>query len=269
MLDLNAYFARIDYHGSASPTLDTLHQLQRAHLYAVPFENLDIHIPRPIKLDEASLVEKIINEQRGGFCFEQNGFFARVLRQIGFDVTLLEANVYNAERDTFGLSLGHMTLMVQLEERYLVDVGFGSAFIEPLRLDDPQVQQQDVGQFRIEHDGERGFYYEKIGNSEQLSLAYRFFLQPHQMSDYEDACHYMQTSPQTHFTQKRICSKATPEGRITLSEDKFITTTLSGERHEETIADEAEFHAILLEKFGISVQTVPPGNQPSREEYDN
>lgn len=257
-MDLTAYFDRINYKGPTSPDAETLRQLQRAHLYAVPFENLNIHMPMPIVLDEAALFDKIVKQHRGGFCFEQNGFFAAVLRALGFDVTMMRADVYNAEQDSFSIPFAHLTLMVTLDERYLVDVGFGTAFIEPLRLDEASIQTQEVGQFRIEHDGEAGFYYEQFVGSEAMTLGYRFFFQPRQWSDFADACHYMQTSPKTHFTQKRLCSLPTSQGRITLSEGKFITTTLTDERHEHLVNDEAEFHQILQERFGISVKTRPP-----------
>ncbi len=257
-MNLDAYFKRIYYTGSTEPTFDTLQALQRAHLYAVPFENLNIHIPKPIILDEELLFDKIVNQGRGGFCFEQNGVFSTVLRELGFNVTLMEANVYSETRQDFGVPFGHLTLMVELDEPYLVDVGFGSAFISPLRIDDDKLQVQDVGKFRVEHDGKCGFYHEQTLGVDKMELGYRFYFEPRQLHDFVDACHYMQTSPDTHFTQKRICTLATPEGRITLSEGKFITTSLTGDREEITAQDEAEFHRILREQFEIDVQTRPP-----------
>ena len=257
-MNLDAYFQRINYSGSTEPTFDTLQALQRAHLYAVPFENLNIHIPKPIILDETLLFDKIVNQGRGGFCFEQNGVFSMVLRELGFNVTLMQANVYSESRQDFGVPFGHLTLMVELDVRYLVDVGFGSAFTAPLRIDDDSIQVQDVGQFRIEHDGVRGLYYEQTLGADKMELGYRFYFEPRELSDFVEACEYMQTSPDTHFTQKRISTIATPDGRITLSEGKFITTSLAGERKEQPVPDEAEFHRILRERFDIDVQTIPP-----------
>ena len=88
-----------------------------------------------------ALFEKIVTQRRGGFCYEQNGLFAAVLRALGFDVTLLEARVSKGD-GTFGIPFDHLTLMVQLEDRWLADVGFGDSFLDPLRLDDPGEQTQ-------------------------------------------------------------------------------------------------------------------------------
>lgn len=261
-MDIQAYFDRIGYTGDNDPTLDTLRRIHRAHLMAIPFENLNIHIPRPIILDEDALFEKMVVQGRGGFCFEQNGFFHAVLKQLGFDVVRLEANVHNEGND-FGVPMNHMCLLVTIDGiRYLADVGFGTSFIEPLETDNPDIQVQDVGRFRISIEGDTAYYYlQEIGENE-MSLGYRFFFEPHELSDYAAACHYMQTSPKTHFTQKRVCSRWADQGRITVSENKFIVTTWDGQRTETLIETEDQFHTLLKAQFGIEVRTHPPGTKP-------
>src|SRR5437764_12252268 len=92
-VDIQRYLERINYHGSLEPTLQTLQALHEAHLLAVPFENLDIHLGRKILLDEESLWKKIVEQGRGGFCYELNGLFAWLLRALGFQVDLLSAGV--------------------------------------------------------------------------------------------------------------------------------------------------------------------------------
>jgi N-hydroxyarylamine O-acetyltransferase len=257
-MNLNDYFKRIDYNGTTDITHDTLRDLHRAHLYAVPFENLNIHMPRPITLDESALFEKIVDEGRGGFCYEQNGLFAWALRTLGFDVQLLDARVYNTTTEAYGMVKAHLSLIVALDKRYLADVGFGSSFIEPLELDNPEIQTQSVGRFRVEHDGEWGTYFAQLNGSDALSPAYHFSMKPYQLRDFIEACDYTQTSPDSHFTQGRVCSLATPDGRITLTEGKFIRTALDGKRDETILNSEDEFHEILAEKFNIHVQTHPP-----------
>lgn len=257
-MNLAAYFQRINYTGSTSPTLETLKQLHRAHMQHIPFENLNIHIPRPIILDEAALFEKIVTENRGGFCFEQNGLFAAVLCELAYEVYQLEANVFHNTDNSFSIPMGHMNLMVIVDDiRYLVDVGFGASFIEPLELDNSEIQKQDVGSFQIKHDGKTGYFYEHFNGTDMLTLAYRFFFEPHDLTDYEDACHYMQTASQ-NFTQKRVCTRLTNEGRITLSEGKLIQTAWDGTRQERPIESEEQFHTLLQEHFSIDVQTQAP-----------
>jgi N-hydroxyarylamine O-acetyltransferase len=249
-MNLDAYCERIRYTGPRSPTLATLRGLHHAHLLAIPFENLDIHLGRPIVLDEDRLFDKIVTRQRGGFCYEQNGLFAAVLRAVGFDVTLLEARVSHGD-GTFGIPFDHMTLCVALEERWLADVGFGDSFLEPLRLDDPGEQVQGREAFRVQHDGDQGLYSRRTPEGDWRA-EYQFFLQPRQLDDFAAGCYYHQTSPLTSFTQRRVCSVATPEGRITLSGLKLITTRDS-QREERPLADEEEFRAALCEHFGITL----------------
>src|SRR5690349_18713825 len=91
VLDVSAYLTRISYDGPVEPTLPVLHGLHLAHLRSVPFENLDIHLGRPISLAEEQLFAKVVGQRRGGFCYELNGLFAALLREIGYEVTLLAA----------------------------------------------------------------------------------------------------------------------------------------------------------------------------------
>ncbi len=246
-MNLDAYFARIGYSGPRDPSLGTLRGLHRAHLFAVPFENLDIHLGRRIELDEEAIFEKIVTRRRGGFCYEQNGLFAAVLRALGFEVTLLEARVSKGD-GTFGIPFDHLTLVVQLADRWLADVGFGDSFLDPLRLDDPQPQQGEA--FRVSHDDTQGLYTRRIDG--EWRGQYQFFLSPRVLSDFAPGCHYHQTSPLTSFTQKRVCSLATREGRITLSDLKLITTR-NGQRDERLLPDEDAFRAALREHFGVEL----------------
>src|SRR5450432_2208551 len=135
-MDVQAYLHRIRFSVSQvdPPSSDLLRALHRAHLFTVPFENLDIHIKREIFCDEARILHKIVNQHRGGFCYELNGAFAVLLRALGFQVTLLSARVAKDD-GSFGPEFDHLTLRVDLEEPWLADVGFGDCFLDPLRLE--------------------------------------------------------------------------------------------------------------------------------------
>ncbi len=251
-VDITAYLDRIDYHGSLAPTAETLRELQVAHLLAVPFENLSIHAGQPIALDDDALFEKIVRRRRGGFCYEANGLFAALLRASGFDVTMLSAGVANPEGG-FGPDFDHMALMVALGERWLVDVGFGDSFREPLLIDKRDEQRQGERDYRIDSDGAYLILMQRDnGAGGEWKAQYRFTLQPYEYSDYEEMCRYHQTSPQSHFTQGRICSRATTDGRVTLSEMRLIITR-NGERQERALTNEEEYAATLREYFGITL----------------
>ena len=250
-MNIKAYLERINYTGSLAPTAETLRELQVAHLLTVPFENLSIHAKEPIVLEDGALFAKIVERRRGGFCYEANGLFAALLRELGFNVARLSAGVANEDAG-FGPDFDHMTLMVSLKERWLVDVGFGDSFLEPLRLDYRGEQVQGERAYRILPDGAH-LILEQRDNVGEWEAQYRFTLQPHEYADYREMCSYHQTSPQSHFTRARICSRATREGRISLSEMRFITTSRSGGRQERTLTSQEDYRDMLREHFGIEM----------------
>lgn len=249
-MDVKAYLERINYRGSLAPTAETLRGLQVAHLLAVPFENLSIHAREPIILDDEALFAKIVGRRRGGFCYEANGLFAALLRALGFDVAMLSAGVARPGGG-FGPDFDHMALMVRLEERWLADVGFGDSFREPLRLDERGEQTQGGRAYRILPDGSHLVLMQRDGDGGEWAAQYRFTLRPREYVDYAEMCRHHQTSPESHFTKARVCSRATEEGRITLSEMRFITTSQGGGRRERTLEGQEEYAEILREHFGI------------------
>jgi N-hydroxyarylamine O-acetyltransferase len=248
-LDVKTYLERINYHDSLAPTAETLRRLQVAHLRTVPFENLSIHAGEPIVLEDDALFNKIVGRGRGGFCYEVNGLFAALLRALGFSVHMLAAEVANAEGG-YGAPFDHMALAVTLEQRWLVDVGFGDSFLEPLLLDERGVQVQGGRAFRLDADGD---YLRLLRRDEgdEWKAQYRFTLEPNEYADYAEMCHFHQTSPQSHFTRACVCSLATEDGRITLSGMRFIKTTEKDGKRERTLASEEEFRDVLRERFGI------------------
>ena len=250
-MDVDAYLERIGYRGPLAPTADTLRRLHVAHLLAVPFENLSIHAGETIVLEDDSLFDKVVARGRGGFCYELNGLFAALLRSLGFNVEMLSAAVARREGG-FGPEFDHMALLVTLEERWLADVGFGDSFVEPLLLDERGEQTQGSRSFRIEEDGDRLVLMQRERAGE-WEAQYRFRLRPHAYEDFAGMCHYHQTSPESHFTRGRVCSRLTPEGRVTLSGSRLITTS-GGERVERELADDGERDAALLEHFRISMR---------------
>jgi N-hydroxyarylamine O-acetyltransferase len=250
IMDVDAYLKRINYTGPLNVTPETLRALQVAHLRAVPFENLSIHAGEPIVLEDNALFEKIVQRRRGGFCYEANGLFAALLRALGFEVAMLAAGVAKKEGG-FGPIFDHMTLMVTLDERWLADVGFGESFVEPLLLDTRTEQVQGSRAFRIAEDNDYLVLMRRNLDG-GWEPQYRFTLQPYTFADYEEMCHFHQTSPDSHFTKGRICSRATEDGRVSLSEMRLITTTgPQQQRDERTLKDQEEYDRVLREEFGI------------------
>jgi N-hydroxyarylamine O-acetyltransferase len=224
-------------------------------MLAVPFENLDIGLKRPIRLDLRSLWDKIVVRRRGGFCYEVNGLFGWLLEQIGFDVTYLNARDYHPEDDSFGINFDHLVLLVRVPNepsRWLVDVGWGDTFTRPLEIDNQQWQEQGLRAYRLEPFRE-GYQLWQRGYQGEVERQYFFDLVPHRFpGEYEATCEYHQTSPQSIFTRKRIISRLTEDGRVSLDSGRLILTK-NGQRSERPFENENEFQALLKQYFDITL----------------
>lgn len=253
--EVRDYLTRLGLAGPLPPTVETLRELHRAHLLNVPFENLDIHLGRPILLDERRLLGKVVRSRRGGFCYELNGLFAALLRALGFEVTLLSAQV--AARDgTLGREFDHLALRVEVGEPFLVDVGFGDAFLDPLRLQPGRVQSEGEKAFRLDQEGEAWTLWERRGQ-EPWAVQYRFTLTPRALADFTSMCEYHQTSPDSHFTQAPLVTLLTPAGRVTLRGDRLYVTA-QGRRTERTVSPE-ERASLLHDQFNLVLSPLPDG----------
>lgn len=238
-----------------APSAGALASLQRAHLLAVPFENLDISLGRPIRLDAASLVAKVVDRRRGGYCYELNGLFAALLRGLGYDVVLASARVATPAGLTDAFD--HLALLVSPgpgRERWLVDVGFGDAFIEPIPLSDGFTRRELAKEVGLVRQGEAWHYQERAGEGGWRDQ-YVFSETPHALADFGPRNEWQQTSPDSNFTRKRVASLLTDDGRVTLSDYRLIVT--SGGRRAEQDLDEAAAAAVLAERFGIALEDSP------------
>src|SRR3954471_22270117 len=161
-MDLAAYFQRIGYRGSRKPDLALLSALTLAHSQSIPFENLDVLLGRPISLEPDALFQKLVLDRRGGYCFEQNGLFLEVLRELGFQVTPLSARVRLQRPRDFTPPRTHVFLRVELGgESWLTDVGVGAlSLTSPLRLATPFEQATLHEPRRILQEG--GLLYHQV-----------------------------------------------------------------------------------------------------------
>lgn len=252
-MDIQTYLGRIRYSMPVRPDVQTLQGLHLAHMQNVAFENLDIGLKRPIRLTEEALWEKIVVQRRGGFCYELNGLFAWLLKQIGFEVTYLNARVYN-QWGELGIDFDHLALLVRAskqEKRWLADVGFGDSFNFPLNLEECGVQWQGLRAYRLEQAVEGYVTWQKNYDG-SWERQYFFDLQPRTFSsDYEPACLYHQVSPASSFTRGSIISRATPAGRVSLEDGRLILTE-NGQRSVRSI-DQDEYHALLWKYFGVDL----------------
>ncbi|CAN5821141.1 arylamine N-acetyltransferase [soil metagenome] len=233
----------------ASPC-DDIATLQARHLATVPFENLDVSLGVTISLDEAALVDKIVDRRRGGFCYELNGLFAALLSTLGRKVEVLAARVYGGGE--LGPPFDHLALVVNDDdEPLLVDVGFGQFCARPLRFHDRGDQHDPAGRCRL---------VDVDGDDVDVLLddkpQYRLERRPRQLADFVPTCWWQQTSPDSHFTSGPVCSMPWGAGRVTLRGDRLICTA-DDERHEQTLVGDAVILDAYREHFGIHLDRVP------------
>jgi N-hydroxyarylamine O-acetyltransferase len=244
-VDVDSYLERIAYDGSREPTEAILVALHRAHMLAVPFENLDIHLGVENVLDPEHVFDKVVTRRRGGWCYELNGSFARLLEALGFVVTRYSASVVLSEPPS--PDFAHLTVRVDLDRPWLADVGFGASFTRPLRLDDDGNQERDGNTYRLAPlaDGRMMLH-------ENDAPQYAFALEPRRMDEFAEMCVLQQTTPGSHFLAAPICSRATEDGRVSLSGMRLVTTTADG-RSERELENEDERAAVLRDLFGVDL----------------
>ena len=249
-MNIRKYLHRIKIDQIEKPSFVFLAKLQWQHLITVPFENLDIIEGKEISLREDSIYIKVVVRQRGGFCYELNGLFGWLLSQIGFSVTRASGRVYLPGEDKFTPDFDHMVLLVHLDKAYLVDVGFGDSFRQPLEM--PAAEEEDIsGRYRLRPLPQQQDHYilETEERNEWLPQ-YRFTTYPREMPDFAEMCQFHQTSPESPFTQASFCTMATQDGRVTLSE-KSLTITEGRTKRKIPVSSTEARNRILHEYFGM------------------
>lgn len=224
MLDVDAYLERIAWEGAAEPTLETLRRLHRRHLETVPFENLDVYGKVPVDVELESSIDKIVGRRRGGWCFESNATFGALLSALGFGVRNLGAAVLLAGPTEV---VDHLCLEVRLEHPWLVDVGFGASFVEPLRLDRAGPEEDPAGTFEL-LGSPQGTTLARLDDGVPTAL-YRFKRVALELADFEPASSRLQADTNLHWHQRPMASRLlrSDEGgsggdRVTLSGPELV-----------------------------------------------
>ncbi|PWL37748.1 acetyltransferase [Flagellimonas aquimarina] len=254
-MDVSAYLKRINYHKKVEIDVTTLFELQRAHLLSVPFENLDIHYNNKIVLDMDIIFDKIVVRKRGGFCYELNGLFHALLKEIGFNVCIISARVHS-EKDQYGKENDHMAILATIGmEQFLVDVGFGKFSFKPLPLKLNEALLDDYGTFVF--DNYNKDYLRVCTQIDDLLVPqYIFGTKQQELSEFKDMCSYHQTSDESHFTKKKVISISTENGRITLNNTKI--KIVNGAKTKEIEFNEDQFDVYLKDYFDIVMKIEEP-----------
>lgn len=256
--NLYAYYERINYTGKSDASFETLNALHIAHTFNIPFENLDVFYKKPPSLENEALYKKIVENKRGGYCFEMNGLFSFVLKQLGFKVTDLLARGTLDGIQYF--SKRHQVLMVEIQDkRYLVDVGYGNDGIAaPLLLEEGIEQPQFTNVYRFLIDPKFGYVLQRKVN-DTYQYMYAFKLDECYPMDFLMSNHFTATYPESFFLKMKLCTMPTKEGRITLTDDHFKIVS-NGQVSEKKISGDIEFNELLKKHYGLDLDSIRSNN---------
>ncbi len=244
-MSLDAYLERIGHDGPVRADADTLVAIHRAHLLAIPYENLEIQLGRENLLSEDAFVAKLVHGQRGGWCYEMNGFLTASLRPNGVRVTRVGGAV---ARDILAdKAIGnHMVGLVDLERRYVVDVGLGDGPLEPFPLEE-RVWSEAALSFRLERldDAWWRFHNHEHG----LAASFDFTEEPRELGWYQEMCTTLQTEDFSPFVQYAIASRRKASGLRALRDTTHFEVR-DGQLRQTEIANGADYVAALAEILG-------------------
>nr|WP_221374639.1 arylamine N-acetyltransferase [Actinoplanes polyasparticus] len=258
-MDVDAYLGRIGVMGPVSADARGLWKLHRAHLEAVPFENLSIHLGEDISLTSEALFDKVVRRRRGGFCYELNGLFAELLEALGFAVERVGARVHGGGR--LGPPFDHLALVVTApggDGPWVADVGFGRHSVEPLDFRSRQGQRDRGGVFTL---------IDLPGGDVDVAVdgvpQYRIERRARELRDFGPTCWWHATSPESHFGRSIVCSRLEGDGRVSLSGRTLIRTDGDGRRTDTVLDSDEQVLAAYREHFGIVLSRVPRVVRPA------
>lgn len=257
--DLEAYLNRIGYTGDRTPAADTLRDLQRAHIYAIPFENLDPVRGVVPSLAMDDLMAKLVHgTTRGGYCYEHNTLYAAALRALGFKVTLLAGRVLVGAKPGDLRPRTHMLLLAEIPGevgRYLTDVGFGGegALLDPALLvhgeikDTPRLHRLDF----THNEGPLEQRILRAFQDDEWRDQYAFTAEPFYAPDFEAINFYIARSPRSPFSSRLYACRTFPDRQLTLDTRTLTVSEADGTSVKRELADDAEVRQVLAEEFGI------------------
>jgi N-hydroxyarylamine O-acetyltransferase len=250
-MKLSDYLTRIGFSGSARPDLATLQAVHRAHVHAIAFENLDVQLRRPVRLDIDASYHKLVQQRRGGWCYEMNGLLGWALQQIGFEVLRISAGVMR-QHSGDGQMGGHLCLLVQLDQPYLVDVGFGGSLLQPLPL---QAGERDDAPFRVAVSAVEDGYWRFTELQRDSVFSFDFRAVAADEALLAAKCHSQQTEPNSPFVQNLVVKQRRDEAYCVLRGRVFTSTR--GDHVERLVLDSStQLLTVLRERFELEVPEI-------------
>jgi N-hydroxyarylamine O-acetyltransferase len=247
-LELATYLHRICFDGIARPDLATLRAIHRAHQYAIPFENLDVLLRRPVDLDPEANYDKIVYRRRGGWCCEMNGVMGWALKEIGFEVMRIGAGVMRVLAGDAQLG-NHLCLLVRLDQPYLVDVGFGGSLAEPLPL---RASEREDRPYRLglSELGDSYWRYAEIAHGDGEAFSFDFRAAPADEELLVRKCHFLQTDRASPFIQNLVVQRRTADTHLSLR-GRVLSTIHTTRVDRKLLNSTDELVATLRDSFDL------------------
>jgi len=235
----------------------------------IGFENLDIRLGRPIRIDTDSVFDKLVTRGRGGYCFEQNQLFGEMLAALGLTNRPLLARVRLGAAPGLTPPRTHMLLLVDLAgEPWIADAGFGGSYVPPLPLiDGATARTEDGAAHRLRRTGMVGdlagqWLLERAAPARVMASGavadddwqpqYGFDLAPVAPIDLEQCNHWTSTRPDTRFIMSSIVSIALRDGFAAMT-DGALTIYRGGAAETRTIGSLADYHDVLTGLFRLNI----------------
>jgi N-hydroxyarylamine O-acetyltransferase len=255
--DLDGYLERIGYDGDRRVGVDTLRAIVVRHAGIIPFENLNPLLRWPVRLDTKSLQDKLVREQRGGYCYEQNLLLRHALQALGFRTAGLAARVLWEAPEGQVNPRSHMLLRVDLDEGpYIADVGFGGQTLTgPLRLDAGVEQSTPYGPFRLVQADSS--YILQASIRDVWKRLYSFDLSEQLLPDYEVSSWYLCNHPESHFIKGLVAARAAPDRRYALRNNKLAVHYMDGRTTHRLLGASEELRDVLQEEIGLRLPDHP------------
>lgn len=246
---LDAYLDRIGYEGRPRADAATFARLHRAHVEAIPYENLDVQFGRPVTRQIAPIFDKLVGRRRGGWCYEMNGLFSWALEEIGFRVTRLAGAVHRASVGDAAIG-NHLVLLVDLGgETWLADSGFGDGLVEPVPLREGpfnvaplrcRLERIDGGWWRYHNDPRGGApsfdFHPELGDEALL----------------DSSCRFLQSDPTSPFVQNAVVQRWRNGAHHSLR--GRVLSTIDGDgKNSGLVNDGAEYVRVLKDTFALDL----------------
>ncbi len=263
--NLDAYLERIQWGGETRPAYETLAGLLNAHMSRIPFENLDVLLGRPIRLDSDSVQDKLVRAHRGGYCFEHGTLFAAAIGELGFEVVRHTARVVLFVPRT-AAPRTHMFLKVRLAEGiFIVDPGFGSlAPRVPVPLADGVVARAGEETHWMVRDGPYWVLRAQIGD--KTVDGWVSTLDVDNAVDFEVGNYFTATHPASPFVNRIMMRALTAGGRVTVM-NRDVTVWHGNEARATQLADRGALRALLRRYFGFDLPEIDQLRVPSIPEW--